>query len=266
MKIDGHSNFKIKLEKLNSNIVITKSSSSEDFNRLSKQMIKQEEFFNKYSKKFKTSTPKIIKNKDNKFYMEYIYFSENFIDFIVKGNIRKTNCFLTKIFNIIENFLQECNYEYLKKGILKNKIDSVKKNLSKNKYVNFENSFIQKDLNIKIPLGICHGDLTFSNILIDCSNMNLYLIDFLDSFIESPILDIVKIRQDTKFYWVCNMYSDNFDKNSVILTLNYMDKEVEKYFAKYDFFNKTYKFFEKLNILRVLQYSKNDSININHFL
>jgi len=272
MKIKGHSNFEVKLEKLDNDVVITKSSSSKDFDRLSKQMAKQEEFSNKYSKKFKINTPRIIKNKDNKFYMEYVYFSENFIDFMVKGNIRKTNWFLKKIFTIIDNYLQECEYDYLQKGILKEKIDSVKENLSKNNYIEFDSSFIQENLkylysnlekieNIKIPLGICHGDLTFSNILIDCNDMNIYLIDFLDSFIESPILDIVKIRQDTKFYWVTNMYSDNFDKNSIILTLNFMDKEVKKYFSKYEFFNKTYEFFEKLNILRVLQYSNDNKMS-----
>ena len=46
-----------------------------------------------------------------------------------------------------------------------------------------------------IPVGTCHGDLTFSNILFNGNNY--YLIDFLDSFIESPLLDIVKLRQDT---------------------------------------------------------------------
>lgn len=272
MKIKGHSNFEVKLEKLNNDTVVTKSSSSKDFDRLSKQMDKQKEFFERYSEKFKINTPKIIKNKDNKFYMEYVYFSENFIDFIVNGNIRKTNWFLKKIFNIIENYLQECKYEYLERGVLKDKIDSVKDNLLKNSYIEFDSSFIQKNLKylydnieriekVKIPLGICHGDLTFSNILIDCNDMNLYLIDFLDSFIESPLSDIVKIRQDTKFYWITNMYSDNFDKNSIILTLNYMDKKVEKYFSKYEFFNETYEFFEKLNILRVLQHSNDNKIS-----
>lgn len=267
MKIKGHSNFKIKLENLEGDIVITKSSFDKDFDRLSKQIIKQEYFLKKYSIKFKIKTPKIIKNIGNKYYMEYIYFSENFIDFIQKGNIVKTNWFLKKIISIVEKYLEECTYKYLKKGILKEKIDLVRKNLLKNNYINFKDSFIQNSLkylydnierieNIKIPLGLCHGDLTFSNILIDCNDMNLYLIDFLDSFIDSPILDIVKIKQDTKFYWICNMYSGNFDKNNTIITLNYIDKKINDYFSKYEFFNKTYEFFEKLNILRVLQYSK----------
>lgn len=50
-----------------------------------------------------------------------------------------------------------------------------------------------------IPSGWCHGDLTFENIII--SNGNLYLIDFLDSFVESPIVDQAKLLQDVFCYW-----------------------------------------------------------------
>ena len=52
--------------------------------------------------------------------------------------------------------------------------------------------FEQLPIEIEIPMGKCHGDLTFSNILFNGNNY--YLIDFLDSFIESPLLDLVKIE------------------------------------------------------------------------
>jgi serine/threonine protein kinase len=273
MKIRGHSCFDVKLEKLEDKIVISKSSSPEDFSRLSRQIEKQESFFSKYSKRFGAKTPKIIKNQNNKFYMEYIYFSENFIDFSQKGNVRKTNWFLKNIFNIVEKYFSECNYSYIGKGILEEKINSVEKNISKNSHIEANCPFVQESLkylhenterieSTAIPLGVCHGDFTFSNILIDHSNMDLYLIDFLDSFIESPMLDIVKIRQDTKFYWISQMYTDDFDKNSIFLTLKYMDTEVERYFSKYEFYRETYDFFERLNILRVLQYSKNGNMKL----
>ena len=64
----------------------------------------------------------------------------------MKGNIRKTNWFLKKIFTVVENYLRECKYDYLKKGILKEKIDSVKENLSRNSYFDFNSPSIQKDL------------------------------------------------------------------------------------------------------------------------
>ena len=53
---------------------------------------------------------------------------------------------------------------------------------------------------VELPLGPCHGDLTFSNIIVSPTG-SLNLIDFLPSFIESPIWDIVKIYQDLKYGW-----------------------------------------------------------------
>ena len=50
-----------------------------------------------------------------------------------------------------------------------------------------------------IPIGYCHGDLSFENILVRQSN--LYFIDFLDSFIETPYLDLSKLLLDILVLW-----------------------------------------------------------------
>lgn len=54
------------------------------------------------------------------------------------------------------------------------------------------------NLNFQQPFyyGSCHGDFTFSNLLIHQNN--IYAIDFLDTFINSPVLDLVKLRQETR--------------------------------------------------------------------
>ena len=63
----------------------------------------------------------------------------------------------------------------------------------------------EKDLSIiqscdwKVPAGYCHGDLTFENIII--SDNGIYLIDFLDSFVDCPIIDEAKLLQDAFCYW-----------------------------------------------------------------
>lgn len=54
--------------------------------------------------------------------------------------------------------------------------------------------------NWNIPMGLCHGDLTLSNIIVTQDN-NMYIFDFLDSFIESPLQDIAKLVQDLKYGW-----------------------------------------------------------------
>lgn len=51
-----------------------------------------------------------------------------------------------------------------------------------------------------IPIGTCHGDLTLSNIKIT-EDGDLYLFDFLECEINSPLQDAVKLLQDFKYGW-----------------------------------------------------------------
>jgi hypothetical protein len=50
-----------------------------------------------------------------------------------------------------------------------------------------------------VDVGYCHGDLTFENTIV--SDNGVYLIDFLDSFVNSPVIDHSKILQDAFCYW-----------------------------------------------------------------
>ena len=110
-----------------------------------------------------------------------------------------------------------------------------------------------------MPVGMCHGDLTFSNILFNGNNY--YLIDFLDSFIESPLLDIVKIRQDTAYLWSTLMYHKPFDKVRVHIISEKIDKAIDEYFTgKYEWYRKYYMPLQLMNFLRILQYGREEKV------
>ena len=76
-------------------------------------------------------------------------------------------------------------------------------------------------------------------------------------FIETPLFDIIKIRQDTKYFWSLKMMNINIDVNKIKIVLNNLDKKIDSYFKKYKFYNsKLYDYFEIINLLRILQYCK----------
>jgi hypothetical protein len=50
------------------------------------------------------------------------------------------------------------------------------------------------------PIGSCHGDLTLSNVILDSAS-GIILIDFLDTFLETPLQDVVKLKQDFVYGW-----------------------------------------------------------------
>jgi len=110
---------------------------------------------------------------------------------------------------------------------------------------------------IEVPVGICHGDLTLSNVLIDTLHQRIVLVDFLDSFIESPLIDIVKLRQDTKHYWTCFLNQNEYDQTRIKTMLDYMDKNLDDYFKEaFPYYNKFYTLFQYINLLRILPYSQ----------
>ena len=298
IKIQGHSNFIVKIVKISDIYYIRKACCVNDNNnnndndkiRLLKQIEKQNYLYNNnFLKDLNIKVPQIIEKfsdfKNSVFIMEYISFSQNIIDFIQRDNIIKINWFTNILIKIVESYISKCQMTYISRPILQNKINSIFQNLKNNKNIysgldfdlKFEYKHKLKNIftylndnidficSVKIPIGICHGDLTFSNILIDNNTMNLYLIDFLDSFIESPLIDIVKLRQDSKLLWTLNLYKYNYDKNKVVIMFDYIDNKIDKYFTKYDFYSKLYNFFEIINILRILQYAKDKNIISNLF-
>lgn len=61
---------------------------------------------------------------------------------------------------------------------------------------------------LKIPLGVCHGDLTLSNMIFS-QGQGLVLIDFLDTFLESPLQDLAKVSQELEFGWSSRHLDEN---------------------------------------------------------
>ena len=101
-------------------------------------------------------------------------------------------------------------------------------------------------------------EFIFSTII---NENKLSLLDFLDSFIESPIIDIVKFRQDTKYYWSVVIDNDLelHKKVRVIQVLNQIDQLLN------DFLNLRVQnylgwitFLEVLNLFRILPYVENN--------
>ncbi|WP_081499361.1 phosphotransferase [Limnohabitans sp. Rim47] len=51
-----------------------------------------------------------------------------------------------------------------------------------------------------MPIGPCHGDLTLSNLILDPAS-GITLIDFLETFLETPLQDVAKLKQDFVYGW-----------------------------------------------------------------
>ena len=198
--------------------------------------------------------------------MDYIH-AKNFVDFIEQSPISAIDDFTKSIITYIDNEIKSSHEETIRSNVFTDKIDSIERNSKKNSFITNKTFNLLKEASkvfkhigdIKLPIGTCHGDLTLSNILF--SSNKYYLIDFLDSFIETPIQDIVKLRQDTSLLWSLQMYDKAYDKIRIKTVLDYIDEAINDHFSTTcEYYKSSYDYIQLINILRIVPYAKSHSV------
>lgn len=231
-KVKGNSNYLLQL----TNNVVKKSTINND-GRLYKSALKQNTFKSNYF-----TTPSILNLTETSFDMEYIK-GESFYQFLTTASKRDLDGFITKL----DGYFSERIIGELKIPI-QILIDKLKQLSADSFYID---KFSKYD-DVTIKLGPCHGDMTLSNMIF---TDKIYLIDFLDSYIESPTIDLVKLRQDTHLYWSLNMIHDKVDITKIKIGLNYIDNWLVNNY-KVD----NYELFQIINLLRIFPYTKEESV------
>lgn len=198
--------------------------------------------------------------------MDYVY-SQNYIDYFENAGVHEIDAFVDAMIAFVEQEIKlspitECSNE-----VLMTKFEDVVSKAAKRDDYNDE---LKELLNqarmrlkagggmLRIPVGVCHGDLTFSNVLF-CGQQYCF-IDFLDSFIETPLQDIVKLRQDSQYLWSCLMYQQPYDALRLKLISEYVDERLDKHFSQHDWYKKHYEVLQLMNMLRILPYAKEEKV------
>jgi tRNA A-37 threonylcarbamoyl transferase component Bud32 len=273
IELKGHSGCTVDIVRENTNLYIIKTTTDKKYiERLNKQAQKQISALMFSHPTIKV--PKVISleydDNHSAIKMDYVY-AKNYIDFLSTAAPGAINSFRDSFIDYVEKEIFYSPITKIQSTVLKEKFREVKKKIVQNIYLqNYEElATIMEQMTKKmdelpdsfsIPVGICHGDLTFSNVLF--ADTSFYLIDFLDSFIETPLMDIVKIRQDTAFLWSTQMYiGDNIDLLQTRIISEKIDRDIDDYFKrKYQWYNDLYVPFQLMNFLRILQYAHNSNI------
>jgi hypothetical protein len=226
LQLKGHSGCGLGIKTVNNQLVVEKTSKDRSYNeRLVKQSQKQREF---KSDEFKT--PPIISENYTEdglfcFMMEYIN-GEKLSEYFRRIEV-------TKIPQIAGTLLSLAPREFAgdefanpafdaKIGQLRAQIKEDHGLLDRcfGKLENFDWRYMASSS--------CHGDLTLENVIY--KDGDLYLIDFLDSFYDSWMIDFAKLFQDLEAFW---SYRDSgpLDENLEIRLLIFKDLVLEKLYA-----------------------------------
>jgi len=163
------------------------------FQRLEQQMIKQREFEHDWIKK-----PSVYEfgTENDRFYftMEYVN-GVQLSTFIARNTVREIDPIIDQLLTFIKSNTSEATTDFAVP--VSEKLWSISSHgaFRIDRYIQYCLAFDWS----AIPTGYCHGDLTFENILVHQSN--LYFIDFLDSFIQTPYLDLSKLLLDILVFW-----------------------------------------------------------------
>lgn len=200
--------------------------------------------------------------------MQYVY-SKNFVEFFEQAGFEQIEYLIGALKYFIEYEINQCKLQVISPEIFQKKFADICAKLEQNgRYgndseirtiINDSQSYFDSLSEMLLPIGISHGDLTFSNILFNGNNY--YLIDFLDGFIETPLQDIAKIRQDTAYRWSQLMYTKRYDEVRLGIICDKIDDELDSYFSnKYQWYRDHYKTIQLMNILRILPYAHEEKV------
>ena len=273
IKVKGHSGCAIEIVSEDNNLRIHKWTEDPKYlSRLYKQAKKQIEASKEEYQHIRIPHIFNVEKDENHVLMnmEYVY-SRNFIEFFESAGFEQIDYFIKALILFLEKELKASPVQSVPTSITYEKYLDVEKKVAENVHLSSDEEIrgmmakcrvlfeeFDRKKTIKIPVGLCHGDLTFSNILFNGNNY--YLIDFLDSFIESPLLDIVKIRQDSAHLWSQLMYENPYDKLRLKIVCEKIDKEIDAYGRQYAWYRDYYEIYQLMNLLRVLQYAKEEKV------
>lgn len=241
-----------KIELINPNI-LKKYSSCEEYNsRLLQQIDKQVLFSNFILKNI--DAPKVLNIQKGELYsfeMEYVS-ALSFNEYFSSSCLNDINFVVETLFEYFDFLISNKKSHSIENQIIK-KITSLENKTNYQKYLNFLKEYV-KEKKICAPRTFCHGDLTFSNILFHKNR--LFFLDFLDSYVDSFLCDIVKLKQDLYYMW--NIKIQNIKSLRIKQIYQYIWSRLYKKY--YDYIESdSFYILDAINSLRIEPYLTNQS-------
>lgn len=254
-QLSGHSGCEISLYNDGEKFFVHKTAGRSDYNaRLRKQIAKQISFKSQNSQRIFAPLVYTTGATDGVFWFDMQYLNcqtlARYMETITIKEISHMMDILTAELHITDSVVMPDT-----NAIFQKKIKSLRANIPHDQmYVNALDRLERFDFS-SVPYSQCHGDLTLENILVDV-NRNVYLIDFLDSFFDSWMIDVAKLLQDLELAWSYRheQKSPNLELRLLVAREALLESLAELPNGKYIIIQIYYILL--LNIMRIVPYTK----------
>jgi len=267
----GNSGCKVQIKRRNSRLIVEKAAMDpRDSGRLKLQIQKQHRARKDNELPFIRIPEVLHEDETTNHYraeMEYVYFYDS-LTYFSSASIPAIDAVANLVFAYVDAEIANSILSRVPKQLIIRKLESIRARLQdapvaaryKPLFDWLEGEVAIKPY-IELPMGRCHGDLTFSNIMIARDASSLALIDFLDSFIDSPIIDLAKLRQDTLFHWTLLMGEGVEDPVRFMQIMRYLDRQVSDRYEIYDWYKNNIYLLLALNMMRIAPYARTPAVH-----
>lgn len=190
--------------------------------------------------------------------MEYIgLFTCN--QFLERAGITELSRFGSLLWQVIEQELSWSSGRSIECGAFVEKVEEIRRRTRSRPseqidwHLDSIRTWFESQGELMLPIATSHGDLTLSNVLVSAAGDRLALIDFLDGFVDSPVLDMVKLRQDTLFGWSMRI-AEVQNRVRPQLALGHLDRLLHARFITCQAYNRYHTGLQALNLARTLPY------------
>lgn len=255
----GHSNFQLELIQKPEGYFVKKVAYGKDILRLIKQKEKQV-----YFKRCLLGTkimnlfdiPEVIEeNLENEsqfyYFIMKFYNGNSILDILEKGDITLLDDLIEKLFNFIDWELNEC--KIIKEDVspqIRMKLLEIKDKIEDLTVIKIIDKTLKlTDKPIYAPIGLCHGDFTLANLIF---TNKIILLDFLDSYVNSPLQDVAKLLQSINLQWELLMSREKRDLIKIKIGYDYLKKRIKERFKEDIFY--------LITLLRLFPYITDNNI------
>jgi hypothetical protein len=208
--------------------------------------------------------PKLLSNlKSNEYQMEFIPGNVlgHFLEIAAPDEVSQVSMTICDYLTTQRKFLEADDTNFL--HYLLAKIESIDLKEEENVLLLFNQ--IRKEL---ISPGFLsniisewnHGDFSMENIIVDRESLQVYAIDFLNSPVETILLDWGRIWLDVRYGWWAKSDEPN---NKIVVNYQILEKQMRKSASQLGIEIRTLEFFAGLAVLRVFPYTSNP-IRLEH--
>jgi len=199
--------------------------------------------------------------------MEYLPFLDC-LDFYSTASIDGVVALAGHLIAYLESNLAECSIKPVEATLFLNKLESIEDQLVCSPHIAPYRRLIEAARRrlgevhgLSLPVGPTHGDLTLSNVMVASDLSSIGIFDFLDSYLESPLVDIAKVRQDTQFGWSSLMSEKPVDSVRLKQIMRHTDEIIVKHFRGCEWFCRGVDLIQAINLLRIAPYARTEAVH-----